>query len=221
MSNTPNPQFHLVTTRGALVAPNPDACRPVHNQTAGNPQGVEGAKSLSDLSHQVFVPLMGGKNELLFMDTWYDPKGRKMFFSDPQVEQGGKAIFASYERTIWLPAQDILHYFVAAPYGQNERFLGLVRGTVKSRAEAVEVFNRSRAAGLNAARRAGSVWHQIYFRDSGEGSPTLELLGVDLWTNGDQMMGYYEKFDNDMGGAFNTAPEPSVWKRPAGDWVEW
>ncbi len=35
------------------------------------------------------------------------------------------------------------------------------------------------------------------------------------------MMEYYEKFDTELKTAFASAPEPSVWKRPAGEWVEW
>ena len=215
------PVLHLVTTRGTLVQPDAETGRPVHNQTAGNPQGVEAAKSLSDLSHAVFVPLSGGKNELLFLDTWYDPEGRKMFFSDKQVEQGGKAIFAKYERTVWQPATEILNYFVIPPFGQNERFLGMVRGVVRSRSEAKELFNLERAKGLNAARRAGSFYHQMYFRETEDGSTSLEVLGVDFWSNAQGMLGYYEKFEGDMKDVFAAPPEPSVWKHPANQWVEW
>jgi hypothetical protein len=218
-----NTIMRLVTTRGPMTTPTHEAGRPLHNQTAGNPQGVEAARSLSDLSHNVFVPLMDAKsNELLFVDCWYDPTGLKNFFSNPQVEEGGKALFAKYERTIWRPATDILSYSLPAPYGRKDVYPGLVRGTVKSRETAVKVFNETRLAGLQAARKMGSTAHAIYFREPVAGADTtLEVLGVDLWSDMDGMMTYYQKHESGMDAAFASKPEPSVWKRPAGEWVEW
>jgi hypothetical protein len=215
--------MRLVTTRGPMTTPTHEAGRPLHNQTAGNPQGVEAARSLSDLSHNVFVPLMDPKsNELLFCDIWYDPTGLKNFFSNPQVEEGGKALFTKYERTIWRPATDILSYSLLAPYGRKELFLGLIRGTVKSREAAKKVFNDSRLAGLQAARRMGSVSHAVYFREPvAGGDTTLEVMGVDLWSDMDGMATYYKQYDTGLDAAFAGQPEPTVWKRPAGDWVEW
>jgi hypothetical protein len=220
-SSAKMPSLHLVTTRGKMAFPNAEACRPVHNQTAGHPQSAEFARSMSDLSHNVFVPLMGDQNELLFLDIWYDPTSRKAFFANPQVEQGGKAIFSRYERNVWNPAEDFLNYFVPSPHGKNDRFLGLIRGVVKSREEARAVFNEARALGLNAARRAGSLFHQIYFREADSDSGTLDLIGVDYWNNAEEMMKYYERYDTELGKAFSSPLEPSVWKRPAGEWVEW
>jgi hypothetical protein len=139
-----------------------------------------------------------------------------------QVEEGGKAIFSSYERTIWAPAPDILNYSLLAPYGSKEWFLGLVRGTVRSRDAAAKAFNEARQKGLNAARRMGSMSHMIYFREPVAGGPTtLEVLGVDLWSDLDGMATYYKQYDSEIGAAFVSPPEPSVWKRPAGEWIEW
>jgi hypothetical protein len=211
----------LVTTRGKLSAGSASAGRPIHNQTAGAPPSVEAARSLSDLSHQVFVPLEDGTADLMFVDFWSDLAGLRTFFSNPQVEEGGKAVFSSYERTIWTPADDFVHYHVPAPYGRNERYVGLVRGTVRSREEARRVSNEVRTKGLASARRHGSISHQIFFRQS-DGGPSLEMLGVDFWYDAEGMLKYYRD-PNEMAlmKVFDGPPQPSVWRRPAGEWVEW
>jgi hypothetical protein len=215
--------LRLVTTRGPMTTPTHEAGRPIHNQTAGAPQSVEAARSLSDLTHNVYVPLMDPKsNELLFCDIWYDPTGLTNFFSNPQVEEGGKAIFAKHERTIWRPATDIVSYCLLAPYGTKDFFLGLIRGTVKSRDAAKKLLNESRQAGLQAARRMGSMSHAVYFREPvAGGDTTLEVLGVDMWSDMDGMMAYYKQYDTGLDAAFAGKPEATLWKRPAGEWVEW
>jgi hypothetical protein len=45
------------------------ASRDLHNATAGNPDGVAVAKSLGDLSHNVYLPASDGDERLLFLDT--------------------------------------------------------------------------------------------------------------------------------------------------------
>jgi hypothetical protein len=45
----------LLTVRGKARAATTEEARTLHNSTAGNPAGVEAARSLGDLSHQVFT----------------------------------------------------------------------------------------------------------------------------------------------------------------------
>ena len=215
--------MRVVTTRGPMTTPTHEAGRPTHNAAAGAPQSIEAARSLSDLSHNVYVPLNDPKsNELLFVDVWYDPKGLTAFFSNPHVEEGGKAIFAKYERTIWRPAPDIFSYSLPAPYGRKDLFLGLFRGTVRSRELGVKLFNEARFNGLQAARRMGSTSHAVYFREPvAGGDTTLEVLGIDVWADLDGMQTYYQKHDSELQGVFTGKPEATLWKRPAGEWVEW
>src|SRR5262249_17943600 len=61
--------------RGTLNTPVLDEVRKIHNETAGNPQGVAAARSLGDLSHNVFVPLADAATELLILDTWNNLDG--------------------------------------------------------------------------------------------------------------------------------------------------
>ena len=49
--------LYLLTIRGTLSPDTLEAARKVHNQTAGNPDGVAAAKSLGDVSHMVYVPM--------------------------------------------------------------------------------------------------------------------------------------------------------------------
>src|SRR5215469_2981400 len=64
---------YLRSVRGTLAPATLEAARVVHNQTAGDPQGIATARSLGDLSHQVFVPVDragNGAGELLILDLW-------------------------------------------------------------------------------------------------------------------------------------------------------
>ena len=61
----------LLTVRGKTVPATLEAARKLHNDTAGAPPSVAGARALGDLSHNVFAPVsdeLGG--ELLFIDFW-------------------------------------------------------------------------------------------------------------------------------------------------------
>ena len=52
--------LYLLAIRGTLSPATLEAARKVHNQTAGNPAGVAAAKSLGDVSHNVYVPMEHG-----------------------------------------------------------------------------------------------------------------------------------------------------------------
>src|SRR5262245_36108708 len=72
----------LLTVRGTTRPATLDACRTLHNSTAGSKEGIAMARSLGDLSHKVYVPIpslgdaSGVKTgELLFIDVWKAPDG--------------------------------------------------------------------------------------------------------------------------------------------------
>ena len=92
----------LFTVRGPMVPATPDEPR-LYNMAAGSDQGVAAARSFGDLSHAVYVPVKpeAGTNELLILDYWNSPQGLGMFFSDPQVQQGGTMLFRDKETVIW------------------------------------------------------------------------------------------------------------------------
>ena len=84
------PSIYLLTVRGKLSAKTNEEARIVHNETAGDPQGVAAARSLGDLSHLVHVPLDAGdaSGELLILDLWTRVDGLNQFFSNPDVQKG-------------------------------------------------------------------------------------------------------------------------------------
>ncbi len=59
----------LLTVRGKAKAATTEEARTLHNSTAGNPAGVEAARSLGDLSHQVFT---GYGDAHIGVDLWMD-----------------------------------------------------------------------------------------------------------------------------------------------------
>src|SRR5262249_27997763 len=94
----------LLTVRGKAKAATTEETRTVHNSTAGNPAGVEAARSLGDLSHQVFTGYGDAQaGEVLFIDFWNSLPGLGQFFSDPQVLAGADLLFGSRAAPAWSP----------------------------------------------------------------------------------------------------------------------
>jgi len=74
-----------------------EAARVVHNETAGDPRGIAAARSLGDLSHQVFVPIdpaANGARELLILDLWNSLPGLNQFFANQHMRRGGSMLFS-------------------------------------------------------------------------------------------------------------------------------
>jgi len=217
-------QIFLLTIRGTLTPPSLEAARQMHNQTAGAPEGVAAARSLGDLSHMVYIPANQEYGELFIMDLWTSPTGLNQFFSDPQVQQGATMIFAQRDPVVWAPAEGFFSYHIPAPTGHNDRYLGVLRGTVASREQARTTMNAITSQGLHKARKLGYLSHEAYFRLTPPGSPeSLELLAVDVWSNLDGMNEYYSDadFNHAFDGFFTSEPSTLVLKHPAGEWVEW
>ena len=218
---------YLLTIRGKLKPATVEDSRSVHNMTAGNPAGVAAARSLGDLSHMVYVPSGqngGPSSELLILDVWNNLDGLNQFFSGHDVQQGGAMIFTEREPVVWMPARGAFTYHLAAPKGKNERFIGVVRGPVRSHEQALQVHNEFAAMGVNQARLAGNISHDVYFRLAQPGTPeSLEFLAVDVWMDAAGMAATYTNpaygsvFTNLFSGPFSA----STWQEPAGEWVEW
>lgn len=222
---THNHGLVLLTIRGTLKTTKIEEAREIHNMTAGNAQGVAAARSLGDLSHNVYVPLgdaPGAVSELLFLDLWNNVDGLQTFFADAQVQAGGAMMFASREPTLWQ-ASDMRSTMLPTPAAKTERYVGLIRGTVTSRDAAREVFDEIDRTTINAARMKGQISHQVFWRlpAPGEAAP-LELLGVDTWLDADGMKAFYSEGSvKPVYSLFSAPPSASMWKQPAGSWVEW
>jgi hypothetical protein len=218
---------YLLTIRGKLKPATVEASRSVHNATAGNSDGVAAARSLGDLSHMVYVPAGqngGAASELLILDVWNNIDGLNQFFSDHNVQEGGNMIFTEREPVVWMPAHGAFTYHLAAPKGKNDRFVGVIRGPVHSHEQALAVHNEFASMGVNQARMAGNVSHDVYFRLAQPGSPeSLELLAVDVWMDGAGMAATYTNpaYGSIFTKLFSGPFVASTWQEPAGEWVEW
>ncbi len=220
--------FSLLTVLGKVNPTSVEATCELHNQTAGNPEGVAAAKYLGDMSHMTFMPTDYAdyfKGDLLFLDIWNSVEGLQKFFSDEQVQGGANMMFASREAVIWNKLDNFLNYYFPTPTGHNDKIVGLVRGTVNSLEEAASIHNKANASGVKAARANGLLSHEFYGRLAAPGSPeSLEVLGVDIWNSEEGMMKFYYSPDFQESGLyamFNKKPASSTWVHPKGNWVEW
>jgi hypothetical protein len=221
-------QLYLLSIRGTLAPATLEEARGIHNQTAGAPESVAGARSLGDLSHMVYVPAGqnagAGAGEILILDIWQSIEGLNTFFANPQVQQGAGMIFSSRDPQVWAPAGGFTSYHLPAPKGQNERFIGVVRGPVQSRDAARAVHNAMIGANMTAARKRGQLSHEAYFKLAAPGSADdLEFFAVDVWSIESGMNEHYDDpaFMQAFGGLFTTRPDASTWQQPSGQWQEW
>lgn len=223
--------LYLLTIRGTLSPATLEEARQVHNQTAGNPAGVVAAQALGDVSHMVYVPLphdghvpAQGAGELLIMDLWKSVDGLNTFFADPHVQAGGGMIFTSRDPVVWAPAEGFTSFHIPAPFGKNERIIAVVRGTVKSKAEAQRLHNTAISQTISKARQLGLLSHEAYFRLAPPDAPeALEFFAVDVWMRGDGMGDFYSDADFLAGfnHLFTAEAHDSVWIHPQGEWIEW
>jgi hypothetical protein len=230
-----NDDTFLLAIRGILKAKTLGEARDTHNATAGHPDGVAAARALGDLSHSVYVEMAdteGKAGELLILDLWNSFDGFQKFFSDKQVQAGGAMIFESRDPTVWTRAQDIRGFTLPIPMGKEACCVGLIRGLARSREAARAAFDALTAGSINAARMAGQISHEVFFLAPSSASPatpgahpdeTIEILGVDVWMDADGMRRFYAepKHLAPLAGLFVAPPITSMWKRPAGSWVEW
>lgn len=219
--------WYLLTIRGVLAPPTLEAAREVHNSTAGAPQNVAAARTLGDLSHMVYVPAGGpgaDPGEFLILDVWNSMEGLGQFFANPTVQEQAGQIFSKRDPVVWAPAPGFFNYNLPAPHGQNDRIVAVVRGTVRSIDEAREVHNAIVRGGVNQARLAGDISHEVYLRMAAPDSPeALELFAVDVWTGTAGMAEYYSnpEFAAALQKLFAAPPSTSIWVHPEGEWVEW
>jgi hypothetical protein len=220
--------FNLLTVMGKVKPTSVEATCELHNQTAGHPEGVAAAKYLGDMSHMTYMPLdtdSSFKGDLLFLDIWNSVEGMQQFFSDPQVQGGAEMMFSSREAAVWSKLESFLNFQFPAPTGNNQRIVGLIRGTIKSVEEAEAIHNTVIAEHVKAARANGLMSHDFYIRMATPGSPeALEVIGIDIWMNAEGMMKHYMSPEFQQSGLYNMfsgKPSSSTWVHPKGEWVQW
>jgi hypothetical protein len=217
---------YLLTVRGHVKTPTAAHARELHNATAGSPDGVAAARALGDLSHNVYTSggNGAGANELLFIDYWNSPTGLGQFFADPQVMAGAEQLFADREGLLWAQTSGFGDFHLATPSGAAAIGVGLLRVAVSSIESAAPAFNAYAAATINTARRYGQIAHTTWSRLPNPGETiSPELIGVDLWSDLEQMNAYYQLglgFEH-LGPVFAGEPQSSVWRAAEGGWTEW
>jgi hypothetical protein len=221
-------QFNLLTVMGKVTTSDVESTRQMHNQTAGNPDGVAAAKALGDLSHMAYMPLDTATNfngDLLFLDVWNSVEGLQNFFSDKQVQAGAAMMWKSKDAILWSKLDNFLNFEIPTPYGKNERIVGIVQGKVKSIEEAAEIHNKAIGSIVNLSRANGMVSHNFYVRMAAPGTPeVLEIIGVDIWMSAEGMMKHYMSKEFQGSGLypmFAGKPSQSTWVHPQGEWIEW
>jgi hypothetical protein len=219
----------FLTVRGTYLTPSLEACRVIHNDTAGSASGIAAARSLGDLSHKVYAPVptertSAKEGEVLFCDWWQDAKGLMDFFSNEQVQMQGAKLFQSRDASVWMPAKGSFSYTLPAAAGKTERHVGMVRGPISSPEAAIEIFRAADSKAQRTARLRGLLSHEIFIKMNPPGvTAPLELLGVDVWCDAKGMAEHYAD-PNEMkalSGAFTGAPDASVWTQAPGNWSEW
>ena len=215
---------YLLTVRGKVAAPTVADVRELHNATAGAPQGVAAARSLGDLSHNVYSAVNDGSDTILFIDHWNSLMGLGQFFGDPQVQAGAGQLFAERDAVVWGPTSGFGNHHLALPSGASVAGVGVLRVAVSSLDAAGAPFTAYAAATINTARRYGLASHSTWSRIASPGEPVApEILGVDLWTDVEQMNAFYELrlgYEH-LGPVFAGEPQTSVWQSAAGEWIEW
>jgi hypothetical protein len=224
MSQSPS-QIYLFTLFGTR-AHSLEVMRQNHNRVAGAPEDVAAAKALSDLSHMVYTAVDEQSAAFVIMDLWTDPGGFNQFFTEPEraKRQATSGLFTQQEPVLWEPAEGFFTYHLPVPTGHNDRFFGLLRGSVTSREQARTLVNQGRMDDLHKARAAGHLSHEVYFQLTQPGAPeSLQFLAVDGWFDLEGMLRYYEDLDAGpaLEGLFTAHPSTWVLQHPAGEWIEW
>jgi hypothetical protein len=237
----------LHTTRGPMEPPTLDEARTLHNAFVGEgPQpGIEIARSLGDVSHEVYRAADGAAGvsdaeagELLFLDLWTAPEGMEAFFADPFAGEAGDRLYSARVESEWRPAPGAVSLQFPAAAGAPARFVVLVRAPVHSAGAAVAALDKAVVAGLGAARRRGQLSHQVFVHDPasvgarpasnarhGSGpaaAPPVEVLAMSTWPTLDGLLEHHHD-PAVTAGLEQAAAGPvavSVWEQ-AGGFVEW
>src|SRR6266567_4198814 len=184
---------YLLTVRGNAAPASLDEARRIHNATAGAPPSVAAARSLGDLSHNVYEGRSDAlRGEILFLDFWNSLSGLGQFFSNPEVTAGADQLFTSRDAVVWAPADGFGSFSLAVPSGRTAGAVGLLRAEVTAMDKAAIAFTGYAAATINRARAHGLVAHSVWTRVPGPGEqPVQEVVSVDVWMDAGEANRYY------------------------------
>jgi hypothetical protein len=240
----------LHTTRGTLNPRTLDDARTLHNAfvTQGPQPGIEIARSLGDLSHNLYSPADGAGDlsdakpgELLFIDYWAEPDGMETFFSHPSAQEAGDQLYVSREESEWMSTPTAVFQFPARA-DAPARFIAMVQAPIRSADDAIVALQRLVSANLGAARQRGQLSHHLFVRHAAEvtsrpasntrrsngeniaavHTAPAEILVVDFWPT---LTGLNDHYNDTtvMNGLRDAVAGPvamSVWEQASG-FAEW
>ena len=240
----------LHTTRGTLNPKTLEEAWTMHNHflTQGTPPGIEIARSLSDMSHNVYTPVEGlgsvsnaSPGELLFIDYWADLSGMETFFSNPFSVSAGDRLLSERVESEWMKAADAFTFHVPATAGPSTRFVGMLRAPVREASEVIAALGKLVSTNLGASRRRGQISHDLFVRhaavmearpasnghrSAGESAaaPTepVEILAIDVWFTRDGLKEHYSDttFAHGLDEVLARPGALSVWE-PVSGFSEW
>ena len=227
LSVDPAPVQFLFTVRGEMAPPDvegvgrfttspPAPTRPSPRRARS---AISATPSMSRSSRR-----SGGAGELLIIDYWNSPQGMQSFFAAMPQPTKETNIFKEREAVLWQGTPGLPRVSLPAPFGRNDRWVGIARGPVVSREAAEKTLTEGTRKAINTARAKGLMSREWYFRVSLPGEkPSLEAIGVDVWFDADGMQEVYSDTAEmaALGGVFTGRPETSAWRKPPGVWVEW
>jgi len=95
-----------------------DETRDIHNSTAGAPQSAAGARSLGDLSHNVYAPIGKDRDgELLFIASLEQRLGPGHLLRTRQVQAAAGQLFAQRDGIVWAALGRLRCLSPGAPQG--------------------------------------------------------------------------------------------------------
>ena len=240
----------LHTTRGTLNPKTLEEARTMHNAfvTEGTPPGIEIARALGDLSHNLYTSVEGlgslshaSPGELLFIDTWADPGGMEQFFANPFAQEAADRLFSERVEAEWLPARDAFTFQVPARTDAPARFVRMMRASVRVASDATALLAELVQADLRTSRKLGHLSHQLFLRHAtvvtarpasnarrsggeaiSEPPEPVEILVVDGWPTLEGLKEYasVSTATNGLDGVLAGPLTVSIWEQARG-FVEW
>ena len=215
---------YLLTVRGKVAAPSVADVRELHNATAGAPQGVAAARSLGDLSHNVYSAVNDGSDTILFIDHWNSLSGLGRVLRRPAGPGGRRAAVRRARRGRVGPDERVRQPSSRAAVGPVGR-----RRRRPARRGQLARCGRGRVHRLRrgddqhrAALRARVAQHVVADRrpggDRGAGDPRRRP--VDRRRADECVLELRLGYEH-LGPVFAGEPQTSVWQSAKGEWIEW
>ena len=228
MSSLSSPSV-LLTVRGTLDAPEPEAARELHNQTAGSDEGVAAARSLGDLSHSVFSPVLGmpgTRSERAALPRRLEGRaGHRHVLLRRAGPDGGAGVVRRRDVYRVDAGGRIVRIRAARTDASHRQIPRRRTGADRRPADGDRpVFRSTLEPTISDARKAGQTLHQLYIKiPMPDDHGPAEAIGLDgLRADPAGMGGVLPDAHRVRERLHRRPPQTSVWQRATGGtWTEW